>query len=45
MAEERLYGHLRKAPLVLHWEGETMIVDIIRKFEAGDERVYESPLR
>ena len=27
-AEEFLYGHLRKEPLVTHWEGETMIIDI-----------------
>ena len=28
--EEYLYGHLRKAPLVKKWEGETIIVDITR---------------
>ena len=44
MVEETLYGHLRKDPLVSHWEGETMIVDITRKFEVGDERVYERHL-
>ena len=44
MVEETLYGHLRKEPLVSRWEGETMIVDITRKFEVGDERVYERHL-
>ena len=36
-AEEFLYGHLRKQPLVRHWEGETLIVDITRKVPAGDK--------
>jgi len=31
-----LYGHVRKKPLVTHWEGETMIVDIKRKVPPGD---------
>src|SRR5262245_18615693 len=35
-AEEFLYGHVRKKPLVTHWEGETMIVDIKRKVPPGD---------
>ena len=35
-AEEFLYGHLRKEPLVTRWEGETMIVDITRKIPPGD---------
>ena len=35
-AEEFLYGHLRKEPLVTRWEGETIIVDITRKIPAGD---------
>jgi hypothetical protein len=35
-AEEFLYGHVRKKPLVTHWEGETMIVDIKRKVPEGD---------
>jgi hypothetical protein len=39
-AEEFLYGNLRKQPLVKHWEGETMIVDITRKVPAGD-KLYE----
>jgi hypothetical protein len=38
--EETLYGHLRKQPLVKHWEGRTMIVDITRKVPPGEE-VYE----
>ena len=36
-AEEFLYGHVRKAPLVKRWEGETMIVDITRKVPPGDQ--------
>ena len=39
-AEEFLYGHVRKDPLVTRWEGETMIVDITRKVPPGD-RFYE----
>jgi hypothetical protein len=35
-----MYGHLRKQPLVRHWEGETMSVDITRKIPA-DDRFYE----
>jgi len=35
-AEEFLYGHLRKEPLVTRWEGETIIVDITRKIPQGD---------
>lgn len=35
-AEEFLYGHVRKEPLVTRWEGETMIVDITRKVPPGD---------
>ena len=38
--EEFLYGHLRKEPLVTHWEGETIIVDITRKVPPGDQ-LYE----
>jgi hypothetical protein len=37
--EEFLYGQLRKHPLVTHWEGETLAVDIRRKVPAGD-RLY-----
>jgi len=39
-AEEFLFGNLRKTPLVRHWEGETMIVDITRKIPPGD-KLYE----
>ena len=35
-AEEFLYGHLRREPLVTRWEGETLIVDITRKIPPGD---------
>jgi len=35
-AEEFLYGNVRKKPLVTHWEGETMIVDVTRKVPPGD---------
>lgn len=38
--EETLYGHLRKKPLVTHWEGRTMAVDIKRKVPPSEE-VYE----
>ena len=38
--EEFLYGHLRRQPLVKHWEGETMAVDITRKIPPG-ERLHE----
>jgi hypothetical protein len=36
-AEEFMYGGLRKQPLVRHWEGETLIVDITRKVPEGDK--------
>jgi hypothetical protein len=39
-AEEFMYGNLRKTPLVNHWEGETLIVDIKRKVPPGD-KLYE----
>jgi hypothetical protein len=35
-AEEFMYGHLRKEPLVKRWEGETMIIDVTRKVPPGD---------
>ena len=38
--EEFMYGNLRKEPLVKHWEGETMAIDITRKIPPG-ERFYE----
>jgi hypothetical protein len=37
MSEETMYGHLRKQPLVTHWEGKTMEVDIKRKIPPGEE--------
>jgi hypothetical protein len=40
MAEEVLYGHLRKQPLVKRWEGKTMIVDVTRKTPPAD-KLYE----
>ena len=39
-AEEFLYGHVRKQPLVKRWEGETIIVEITRKVPPGD-RFYD----
>jgi hypothetical protein len=36
-AEEFMYGGLRKQPLVHHWEGETLIVDIKRKVAERDK--------
>jgi len=36
-AEEFLYGNLRKKPLVTHWEGDTMSIDVKRKVPPGDE--------
>ena len=35
-----MYGHLRKEPLVKHWEGNTMNVDITHKIPPG-EAVFE----
>jgi hypothetical protein len=34
--EEFLYGNLRKTPLVTHWEGETISIDVKRKIPQGD---------
>jgi hypothetical protein len=39
-AEEFMYGHLRKKPLVTHWEGDTMSIDIKRKIPPA-ESFYE----
>jgi hypothetical protein len=39
-AEEVMYGHLRKEPLVKRWEGETMTIEVTRKIPPG-ERFYE----
>ena len=42
MVEELIYGHLRKAPLVTHWEGDygrrggTLVVDITRRPTSED---------
>jgi hypothetical protein len=36
MVEETMYGHLRKEPLVKHWEGKTMNIDITHKIPPGD---------
>jgi hypothetical protein len=33
--EETILGHLRKQPLVKHWEGRTMTIDITRKAPPG----------
>ena len=33
--EEFMYGNARKTPLVTHWEGETIIVDIKRKIPSA----------
>ncbi len=30
-------GHLRKEPLVRHWESETFVVDVTRKVPQGDK--------
>jgi hypothetical protein len=40
MVEETMYGHLRKEPLVKHWEGNTMTIDITHKIPPG-EGVFE----
>lgn len=34
--EEFMYGNLRKTPLVTHWEGETMAIEVKRKVPQGD---------
>jgi hypothetical protein len=34
--EEFRYGNLRKQPLVKHWEGDTMTIDVTRKVPPGD---------
>nr|AAP58583.1 hypothetical protein [uncultured Acidobacteriota bacterium] len=36
-AEEFLYGHVRRTPLVTRWESDTMTVDITRKVPEGDK--------
>lgn len=37
-AEEFVYGHARKKPLVQRWEGETITVDVTRKIPAVSDR-------
>ena len=39
-AEEFMYGHLRKEPLVQRWEGETMAIEVTRKIPS-DDAFYE----
>ena len=34
--DEFMFGNLRKTPLVTHWEGETMTIDVKRKVPQGD---------
>jgi hypothetical protein len=41
MAEETTLGHLRREPLVKHWEGKTMTIDITRKVPATEEELYQ----
>jgi len=38
--EETFLGHLRKDPLVKHWEGGTIILDVTRRVPEGDKK-YE----
>jgi hypothetical protein len=38
--EERFLGHLRKTPLVKHWEGDTIVLDVTRRVPEGDKK-YE----
>ena len=40
LVEETFLGHLRKKPLVTHWEGDTIAIDITRKVPTG-EKLYE----
>ena len=40
MVEETMLGHLRRTPLVTHWEGRTMSIDIKRKLLPRDQ-LYE----
>jgi hypothetical protein len=41
MAEETALGHLRREPLVKHWEGKTMAIDVTRKVPATEEELYQ----
>jgi hypothetical protein len=40
LVEETFLGHTRKDPLVKHWEGETIVLDVTRRIPPGDKR-YE----
>ena len=40
LVEETFLGHLRKNPLVKHYEGDTIILDVTRRVPEGDKR-YE----
>ncbi len=40
LVEETFLGHTRKEPLVKHWEGETIVLDVTRRIPPGDKR-YE----
>jgi hypothetical protein len=35
-AEEFMFGHLRRKPVVQHWESATMSIDVKRKIPSGD---------
>jgi hypothetical protein len=37
MVEETKLGHLRRKPLVTHWEGKTMAIDVTRKVPPEDQ--------
>ncbi len=39
--EELAFGHLRRQPLVKHWEGRTMNIDITRKVPKDDSLLYQ----
>jgi hypothetical protein len=41
MAEETALGHLRREPLVKHWEGKTMAIDVTRKVPPSEEELYQ----
>jgi hypothetical protein len=44
MVEETLYGHLRKDPVVTRWEGNTIAVDVTRRYQPGDAGIYDRHL-
>ena len=39
--EELAYGHLRRTPLVKHWEGPTLSIDITRKVPEDSDLLYQ----